>query len=181
MVNSQIKTWHHFIGLILSITSPKNRYAAVNQNRNSDSGTHLLCLSGPLRGRKSATVSIVNMPATYPLLRLTLPSRPPILKSSLPRKKVSLSERPITATKQVLLQPTGTVNPANIATSLSILRTKSNGNWYSGKKELQWVSATSQQSSNLASRTMISGDIVGNRSTTWLARQSPIHHNTRHF
>jgi hypothetical protein len=35
------------------------------------------------------------------------------------------------------LQPFGKENPANIATNLSILNTKSNGKEYSGKKELQ--------------------------------------------
>jgi len=122
------------------------------------------------------------MPATYPLLRLNFPSKPAILKSSLPNKKVWSSELPITATRQVLLQPFGKENPANIATNLSILNTKSNGNEYSGKKELQWVSATSQQSSILASLTVISGDTVGNKSTNWLALHNPTSkHGHQHF
>jgi len=139
--------------------------------------THLFWRNGPFLGRKSATVSTVNIPATYPMLRLNFPSKPPTLKSSLPNKKVSVSELPITATKQLLLQPFGKVNPANMATNLSILRTKSSGKEYSGKKELQWVSATSQQSSNLASRTIISGDTVGNKSATWLALHIPTEYN----
>lgn len=136
--------------------------------------TYLLFRSGPFLGRKSATVSTVNIPVTYPLFRLNFPSNPPILRSSLPMKKVSSSELPVTATKQVLWQPLGTENPITIANNLSILRTKSKGKEYSGKKELQWVSATSQQSSNLASRTTISGDRVGNNSTIWLALHIPI-------
>lgn len=149
------------------------------RNRKEEYQTHLLWRSGPFLGRKSATVSTVNIPATYPLLKLNFPPKPPILKSSLPRKKVSSAEPPMTATKQVLLQPFGREKPANIANSLSILKTKSKGKEYSGKKELQWVSATSQQSSNLASRTTISGNTVGNSSTTWLALQIPIHQITQ--
>uniref|UniRef100_A0A7C8YM37 Uncharacterized protein n=1 Tax=Opuntia streptacantha TaxID=393608 RepID=A0A7C8YM37_OPUST len=97
----------------------------------------LLWRSGPFLGRKSATVSIVSIPATKPLFRLNLLSKPPILRSSLLKQNASSSELPMTATKQVLLQPVGTESPKIIPTSLSILKIKSNGKEYSGKKDLQ--------------------------------------------
>lgn len=101
---------------------------------------HLLCRRGLFLGRKSAKLSNVNIPATYPfLLILKFPSK------SLLNKTDSSCEMPLpmtTATKQTLLQPLGLNSPdniaANIATNnLSILSTKSKGNEYSGKKVLQ--------------------------------------------
>lgn len=94
---------------------------------------------------------------------------------------VSSTELPITATKQVLWHPGGIENPITIAINLSTLRTTSSGNEYPGKKELQWVSATSQQSSNRASRTTISGETAGKRSTIWLALHAPTYKHNKYI
>lgn len=85
---------------------------------------HLLCIRGPFRGRKSASVSTVRIPATLPLLRLNLPSNPPILKPSFPNRNTSLAEQPVTATKHTLWWPLGTEKPENIPINLLTLRRK---------------------------------------------------------
>lgn len=126
---------------------------------------YLLCRSRPFLGRKSATVSTVRIPATDPLLMLNFPSKVPNFRPSHPMYRSSLTGLPVTATRQVLIQPGGTENPESNPTNRSILRTRSKGNEYSGKKQLQWVSATSQQSSSRASRTVTSGHTDGNKST----------------
>ena len=90
-------------------------------------GFYLLCRNGPFLGRKSATVSIVRIPATDPLLKLNFPSNPPTLMSTLPTHRGSFPEAPVTATRHALVQPGGTENPESSATNLSILRTKSAG------------------------------------------------------